>query len=100
MKSTLKSNYGIDIKICCASCANCKLVTTETHRCTLTNEETLPHFTCIAWQVKPKLMNAGMGRGKIRSKQELQKVQEERVQKGILKINYSENKVKRIKQEF
>ena len=100
MKTTITSNYGIDIKICCASCANCKLVTTETHRCTLTNEETLPHFTCIAWQVKPKLMNAGMGGGKIRSKQELLKSQEERLQKGILKTNYSENKVKRIKQEF
>ena len=45
-------------------------------------------------------MNAGMGGGKIRSKQELLKSQEERLQKGILKINYSENKVKRIKQEF
>ena len=100
MKTTITSNYGIDIKICCASCANCKLVSAEQHRCQIKNEETLSHFTCIAWQVKTKLMNAGMGGGRIRSKQELLKSQEERLQKGILKINYSENKVKRIKQEF
>lgn len=90
--SSITNSYGIQIKICCASCVNCQLISTDSHRCKIKKEETLPHFSCIAWEVKPKLMNAGMGTGKIRSKQEIIKAQEKRVEKGILRINYSEDK--------
>lgn len=87
-----KNNFGINIKVCCASCVNCKLQGSETHRCTLKKEETMPQFVCGDWKIKPRLMNAGIGNGIVRSKKELIAVQQQRLKDGILAMNYSQMK--------
>lgn len=87
-----KNRFGVTIKKCCASCANCTLALYGNHRCSVKKEETLPQFVCADWRIKPKLMNAGMGTGVVRSKEEMMAVQQQRLKDGTLTTNYSQMK--------
>lgn len=82
MIESIQTEYGCTIKICCASCRYCLIQDMVNRKCMITEKYTLPSSKCMAWQVKPKHMNAGKGGGSITPKRILL----ERYEKKMLEI--------------
>lgn len=93
MKNYKLTPYGVRVKMCCASCVHSSIMNEDTRKCGLTDEYKRPSDMCIAWEMKLKLANAGKGGGVVRSKEEIQKIQEKKLEKGELKINYTQMKM-------
>ena len=65
----VKNNYGIPIKICCASCMhNLGMHTEYTRKCGKGGGNVKPSHSCIKWAIKPCLEKAGKGNGMIKKK--------------------------------
>lgn len=87
------NSYGAKIKMCCASCVHSSIKDEDVRCCGLTKDVHRPSDVCIAWEVRPKLMNAGKGGGWLRSKEVILAEQEKRLKEGRLSINYTQLKM-------
>ena len=62
-----KNKYGIDVVMCCASCAhNLGAKTEHTRICEAGEGEVRPTSLCTAWEMKDSLNDAGKGGGNVK----------------------------------
>ena len=61
------NQYGIRIKMCCASCKMRKINNSEGRFCGRSGEEVFGFQYCRKWALNPKFRDAGLGGGKIKS---------------------------------
>lgn len=71
---TTKNGYGVEIVMCCASCAHKEYDTDKTRICTNGEGMTRPSSFCTRWQMKSGLDKAGKGGGGVKTPQYLRYV--------------------------
>ena len=67
-KQKVKNEYGIDIVVCCASCANKDIRNNHERTCRPVNKPTHPSEFCKSWRMAEHLKNAGRGGGRVKKK--------------------------------
>ena len=58
-QKSIRNRYGIEIKMCCASCRHKKIKADGRRVCTLMQILVRQQFVCPKWAVTDGLMNAG-----------------------------------------
>lgn len=71
-KGVYKNKYGVEIKMCCASCKRKVFKSEKTRDCELGEKDLKPSYLCPDWIMSENLDNAGRGGGRIRKKGYLQ----------------------------
>lgn len=64
----VKNAFGIDIKVCCASCKFKDYKNDKERICKLSNTTTHPSEYCSTWKMGEHLEKAGMGGGRVKKK--------------------------------
>lgn len=68
MEQQVKNNFGINIKVCCASCRFKEYKDDKERICTLSHGVTTPKEFCTSWKMAEGLMNIGKGTGRVKRK--------------------------------
>lgn len=68
---SMRNENGIVIKKCCASCKMRKLSLEAERTCMLYKKEIESDDVCNRWELCPKLQNAGLGLGMVKSRRYL-----------------------------
>lgn len=76
MEQQVKNNFGINIKVCCASCQFKEYKDDKERVCTLSHLATHPSEYCTSWKMAENLMNIGKGGGRVKKKTWLEYVKE------------------------
>lgn len=65
-KKTMRNPYGIEVKICCASCEHRIVDCAGERTCQLVELKVQQRFKCSKWQISYALSKAGSGGGVVR----------------------------------
>lgn len=91
MEQQVKNNFGISVKVCCASCMFKEYKDDKERICKLSKTITHPKEYCTLWKMADGLKNIGKGGGRVKRKTWFDYV----------KIHgYSEQSVKDFEKEF
>ena len=63
----VRNEHGINIKTCCASCKKRKITSDQGRVCSLNGNKVKASHCCKHWEMTPRLQNAGMSGGRIKS---------------------------------
>lgn len=91
MEQQVKNNFGINIKVCCASCQFKEYKDDKERICKLSKLATHPSEYCTSWKMEEGLMNIGKGGGRVKRKKWFEYVKEH---------GYSDKSVLEFEKEF
>ena len=66
-KKCVRNEHGINIKMCCASCKQRKITSDRGRVCGLTSNKVKAGNCCNQWEMTPRLQNAGLSGGQVKS---------------------------------